>query len=1267
MVRKTLYLPVSAAMLEEIVEETIPFDKLDLLSKIAALQLMPENANHAMSLDAIAHAVASQKYVPHQPEISLKRLKQICNSSTIATGPIGHSEDPSEQMFTEAFTFEGGSYVVFPGIVDDATYVLRNLTKAIFLSRESPFSSEFIQQARTITTAILELTDLIALKAGMKRGIDPVSSQDVVVPSNTILQKLKRSLVFTTDELSQYFVSGDSLLNALHPLIAGLGDIEASKFNLSNGPLHVKPLISLDNKIVVSEPGVLLASLRHHLILEAIDKNLSTELARQYRFAIWDNVIEMLDYMGIQLRQLAPTNPDTPHLAGIFLLDYDKALYVQLITDDLSDYQSDQVFGYWEGQRFCDPMHELSADIEKTLLSQQYPPNEIMDLVLLKSLGRAASLAFKDRSVTDGKVWLYMSASELETIALAEGGDPLVLLKYARARERMREKTEIFSFEQLNEFQFYRKYKHSYYMSDEKLPTHMMITPGFAGEIVKEVAHQRDRHGAPAYEYGYVVEVTCRYSEDIPIYIPINDIGARAADLVQLGLFNIWTIGPDYTKHNQKKVHSKYVGFADMISYWLCQFSSLVNDILTALPDRQIPIVIELELSPYEQWIDISDQLLKTPVQDVNSLVEVDVRNRERRISVVLPPEIVGILAGTDNTGELSIMAIIIESLRKLTLATIGNVSNHVDLANTTQVLKALVPTSSKKMVTISSSHHLPQLAPVVSPHFRLLKEHDEQEVLDSLAEHLASQGWQPGPVKPEDRVKFIDDNVVGYLYERLKGLIATLRFDELVSWLVSHNESAIARLFETRLTIPTRLACFYESSSMVETLKEELPDINRASVALRFLVEYATSCPSNGIRPMTLELFDQLMALSSAIISWGFDSDYLKYEILDIALDILPSGRVGATRDQLLKAQSSFLVEYTSEEISRAKRGFSHYVGKTNSIVTTKDIEELKKDPLIAEFDEASLAEFGLTFTEFGYLIGEIYNLGEGQDGPVKRLGIAELVGSLSPTLRWSQEKVSLALDHLTLSSRPDFLKPPTPFLPTDVYPWRFNRALSYIRRPLIKIEHASGDELMWGNRHLFSSHGYLFELIITSRLFAQSGKMRELMGKFNRERGETFNNDVALLFEARVGLIVRRRSKKLGKKYIRGNLGDLGDIDVLVIDKHCQRIFVIECKDLAIARTPHELKTELDYVFKGSMTKKSTIEKHKLRATWVQDNLASVLGAFNIASTQHWKVEPLLVFDEAIFSSHIYCSPMIVLSYRQLVEDVLPTWDKNKEWIFL
>ena len=75
---------------------------------------------------------------------------------------------------------------------------------------------------------------------------------------------------------------------------------------------------------------------------------------------------------------------------------------------------------------------------------------------------------------------------------------------------------------------------YSYYISDEKFPNALLIPPGFAGEIHREVSHQRNRYGAPAYEHGYVVEVTCRYGKDIPIYIPIHNIGNRATNLVEI-------------------------------------------------------------------------------------------------------------------------------------------------------------------------------------------------------------------------------------------------------------------------------------------------------------------------------------------------------------------------------------------------------------------------------------------------------------------------------------------------------------------------------------------------------------------------------------------------------------------------------------------------------------------------------------------------------------------------------------------------------------
>jgi len=127
------------------------------------------------------------------------------------------------------------------------------------------------------------------------------------------------------------------------------------------------------------------------------------------------------------------------------------------------------------------------------------------------------------------------------------------------------------------------------------------------------------------------------------------------------------------------------------------------------------------------------------------------------------------------------------------------------------------------------------------------------------------------------------------------------------------------------------------------------------------------------------------------------------------------------------------------------------------------------------------------------------------------------------------------------------------------------------------------------------------------------------------------------------------------------------LGDIDVLVIDEDNHKAFVIECKDLAMARTPYELKGELDSIFRGTSGEKSTIEKHQLRTKWVQDNLTSILGELGIALNGKWEIEPLLIVDEAMYSSHIYKSPIKVISYRQLTEEILPTWDKTKEWFLI
>jgi hypothetical protein len=141
----------------------------------------------------------------------------------------------------------------------------------------------------------------------------------------------------------------------------------------------------------------------------------------------------------------------------------------------------------------------------------------------------------------------------------------------------------------------------------------------------------------------------------------------------------------------------------------------------------------------------------------------------------------------------------------------------------------------------------------------------------------------------------------------------------------------------------------------------------------------------------------------------------------------------------------------------------------------------------------------------------------------------------------------------------------------------------------------------------------------------------MKTVLSKINDKRGARFNDKVFDLFEQKSNLIVKKNIKKIGKKHIRdSNKLDLGDIDVLVIDPKKRLVEVVECKDLALARTPNEMRTELENLFEGGRHR-SIVERHHRRTEWVRVHLKEILLWLEIRSEppKKWKVRPLIVVD--------------------------------------
>lgn len=149
----------------------------------------------------------------------------------------------------------------------------------------------------------------------------------------------------------------------------------------------------------------------------------------------------------------------------------------------------------------------------------------------------------------------------------------------------------------------------------------------------------------------------------------------------------------------------------------------------------------------------------------------------------------------------------------------------------------------------------------------------------------------------------------------------------------------------------------------------------------------------------------------------------------------------------------------------------------------------------------------------------------------------------------------VEKIIDQITLCRRQDFLVPPAPFKKHDVYPWRFNRELSFTRRPIIQYN----DDLIWGNRQLHHMWRFTVDLIMGGKYQARRPKLKQLIGKLSDKRGNDFNAVVTQKLSSIDGLVVREKLSKInGKKITDGNNNVLGDIDVLYIIPDKKKIVV-------------------------------------------------------------------------------------------------------------
>ena len=1226
-------------MLDELGVALAPFDSFDLLAKVGALRIDPCNAGRSTSLDALAHLVAAQSNAEGAPLITRNRLESLLRNYLGTQSMPGLMDDPAEQMFTEELVFTAGPYVVFPGLIDGNVDTLRWLLLAVMEVDSPSGMGAFRDQVMRTALLCLAASDAIAQKAGLTRGMAPAEGEkgDIAVPMGKELRRRCDAVVFSQSELIDALPAPNSFKAIIEPMAVDIGAVEWDAYSFDFGVLDHTPFVRAGDRYVVPNASGLVSGLRHRILHIAQEHDVLAELTRTYHLVVQREVTRFLSYWRSLPANipLPPTSSDG-FSEAVFSLDSDKILYVQLATDSVSDLQSQYDPSRWDVAQLNDDMELRNGEVIQHFGRLGFRNDRILTLCLVESLGRSYLAGYA--SPNDDSLLVVMSVNALKSIAHLDADDQLALWKFARARRQIREKAPVMAVSPLDEYACYRSYHHGYYLSDDRRPTLIGIAPGEGLGVRRRVAERFDFHGVLAPDEIHLTEVWSRYGDGIPIY----HLPPSARDPLKLVVEGeipvpVWVIG---TEQTDESLDNLQVTLVNAVAYWIWQFDRVLRPYISALTNGRGNFTITLDLNVPAQWLNtmrdpLAEPLQTGPVISSNARVETGVKIDVH--SSLLTRSI------TDgNEGERQLIKGLVGILQEIAGIECPDMTHALFEPDIDKAIDTIAPRGPKQMFLATNDAILVD-DPSGLARPRIVQEADQGEALDRLGAHLRTSIVRRRIANPKGTTLLNES--VKYFFEEIQNLVATLDGHDWLAKLAAYAEANTAEMVRRDAQIANRLACFGEGRKPFTELVEDTLGQNAASVANRFLIEYMVAQPPAGNRRFSIEAYDRLLAMASEVVTLGSMSDFIQFGLIESEVAMLPSGRLGLDHSTFTAARDNFMQNYVWDQAS----------GPGEDVVPRKvkaDDEPAVAEggsPIIEKFDEPFEREFGISLSALFNLMDTILALETDADGPVRRLPLGHMVSALSETLGWEECRVRFGIALLCLGPRSDFFDVPNGSK-SDVYPWRFNRPWSYYRRPLLQIDTETGPMIMWGRRHLRFSMVYLADLCVGGRLKASTRELKRVVGERRESKADSFEELVRVRVSEITGVEAKGRVKKVGKQRIALGGADLGDIDVLGVIPSERVLLCIECKALALARTPAEVQNQVEELI-GKDGKPGAIQRHQKRVKWVEEHLDQVLlDCFGISRKGRWRVKPVLVSDGELFAPHIKRIPFDAMSIETL-----------------
>lgn len=1139
--QSSLHLGGIAQRLPRFVARLAKFSFPDIAATVGGLLTMPDNHPKTYRLEVLINLAAIHCQSTQKP--TLAQIREWLNNILLQDA-IGQLEDPVEDVFISNVPSWQGNARLFDGFWADNDAGVKAVVAALMRLKGEAWAETALAECM----ALLRLSEAVADRAGIPRYTlsdgDPKTPVRIVA---SVVDDGRANVVFTYSELNTLGL-GPFVLDTF---ILKRANIDAlPQQTLGHTDCERRPLVQINGAIVVALPTALGAAIRRRAIEAA---HMAGALDQLEALIARDQFQDLFDFsLGTMNIDVVREPEDVSNGIRDVVGRFDEGGYVHVlyISDTLDEVLADGLLS----------VHNLVGKIDNRVnaIAQEYAdrPDYQRGLTLLVhgGVGRGFAAGFDEPPTAWQRVGF--THAELTRLAWEHDFDALRVWKITDQEDAITERGYILS--NINGFANLYGFMYNY---------HMAIVPGDAApgmlalgtDYVTEVRHRLrstlDAHVALNTAKDSWIElqrsatdVYFRETRDLPLFV---SRGAMARGLflscVETEHRAWWVqMGRDANTPQGRTINFH---LWDMAQNWMLRAAPRFEAMFPGLPQGPIGFrLVAPAVDDYDADTAFSNDEPQPPkVKIAGGEIVIECSNSYFRA-----------FGRAENVGDRMMIAAMVDGVMLLTgrsrdATVAASLAAEITGSNNARFFHMLPPTTPSSLI----------YAAISMPRQRLVQLEDIAWSRLGLA---SASGWMKGegPLAAVEAPSILH-GAVDMLWKRIAARLATIQRESLIVRALANHDAIDKDRTNWNQTAAAQLALYDDAQDILSAANRLEGQRGLAGLTCRIVVEMAIcTCPLEGRLASKADL-DALVADAAALLECANESDAIHWGLATAPPVVNPNGSLSFDRTFTEREHRPYLEAHGERGFRDAAEGYVDAFRQSNG--PGKDL-----DP---SFEAAITDELGIGLSDLARFAIEMAVEAVEADNNILVLRQSEVEQKLAGGDRKGHVDAAKVFKALALKPRLRWDQPnPKGAEQRDWYPWRFNRRLSLLQRPMVQLDEGPDPRVVVLPTLLDRTVVRLFGNLdgrLPGELFDSPQLKTWIGGAVDRE-GHRFNK------------IVAERMRELGFEAqsdvdmtALGGTQEAGDVDVLAWDLATGIVFAIECKRLHFARSVGEIGERL------------------------------------------------------------------------------------------